>query len=49
MWSPWLFNVYMDGVFREVNVTVLRKGLELLSAYGGMFEINSCYLLMMQH
>ena len=38
--SPWLFNVYMDGVVREVNVRVLRKGLELLSVKGGMFEIN---------
>ena len=25
--SPWLFNVYMDGVIREVNVRVLGKGL----------------------
>ena len=25
--SPWLFNVYMDGVVREVNVGVLGKGL----------------------
>ena len=24
--SPWLFNVYMDGVVRQLNVTVLRKG-----------------------
>ena len=38
--SPWLFNVYMYGVVREVNVRVLLKGLELLSANGGMFEIN---------
>ena len=38
--SPWLFNVYMDGVVQEVNVTVLEKGLELLSANGGRFEIN---------
>ena len=38
--SPWLFNVYMDGVVREVNVSVLRKGLKLLSANGGRFEIN---------
>ena len=35
--SPWLFNVYMDG---EVNVRVLGKGLELLSANGGRFEIS---------
>ena len=38
--SPWLFNVYMDCVVREVNVRVLGKGLELLSVNGGRFEIN---------
>ena len=38
--SPWLFNVYMDGVVREMNFSVLLKGLELLSANGGKFEIN---------
>ena len=36
--SLWLFNVYMDGVVREVNV--IGKGLELLGANGGRFEIN---------
>ena len=36
--SPWLFNVYKDGVDREVNVKVLGIGLELLSANGGRFE-----------
>ena len=35
-----MFNVYMDGVVREVNVRMLGKGLELLSANGGWFEIN---------
>ena len=35
-----VFNVYMDGVIREVNVKVLGKGLELLSANGGRFEMN---------
>ena len=38
--SPWLFNVYMDRVIWEVKVRVLGKGLELLSANGGRFEIN---------
>ena len=38
--SPWLFNVYMDGVVREVNVRVLEKGLDLLSANCGSVEIN---------
>ena len=30
----------MDCVVREVNVRVLEKGLELLSAVGARFEIN---------
>ena len=30
----------MDGVVREVNVRVLGKGQDLLSAYGGRFAIN---------
>ena len=38
--SPWLFNEHMDGVVREVNARVLRKGLELYSLNGGRFEIN---------
>ena len=38
--SPWLFNVYMDGVVRDVNVRVLGKGLELLNWNGDRFEIN---------
>ena len=38
--SPWLFDVYMDGVVQKVNVRVLGKWLELLSANGGRFEIN---------
>ena len=40
MISPWLFNVYMDGVVREVNARVLGKGLELLSVNGGRFKNN---------
>ena len=38
--SPWLFNVYMDGVVQEVNVGVFEKGLKLLSANGRGFKIN---------
>ena len=40
MKSPLLFNVYMDGVVREVNVRVLGKALELLSVNGGTFELT---------
>ena len=32
--------MYFDGMVREVNVWVLGKGLELLRANGGRFEIN---------
>ena len=35
--SPWLFNVYMDGMVTEVNIRVLHKGLELPSANCGRF------------
>ena len=38
--SQWFFKVYMDGVVREVNARVLRKGLELLSANDSQFEVN---------
>ena len=34
--SPWLFNIYIDG-------GVLGKGLELLSANGGSFDINQLF------
>ena len=34
----------MDDVVGEVNVWVLGKGLELLSANGGRFEINQLLL-----
>ena len=39
--ASWFCNICLDSVVREVNVRVLGKGLELLSAaYGGRFEIN---------
>ena len=38
--SQWLFNVYMDGVVREVNARVLRKGLKQPSVNGDRFEIH---------
>ncbi len=33
--SPLLFNVYMDGVVREVNARVQDEGLEMLREDGG--------------
>ena len=47
--SSWLFNGYMDGVIRELNVRVLEKGLELLSANVGRFEINQLLFADIQH
>ena len=44
MCCSWMFNLYMDGVVREVNVRVLGKGLELLSEKGGRFEVNQLLL-----
>ena len=44
--SPWLFYVYMDGMVREVNVGMLGKGLELLSANDGRFEIKQLFFLL---
>ena len=40
MMSPWLLNVYMDGVLQDENARVLGKGLELLRANGGRSEIT---------
>ena len=38
--SPWLFNLYIDGVVREVNTRVFGKGLELRDRNGSIWEIN---------
>ena len=38
--SPWLFNLYIDGVVREVNARVLGRGLELLDENGSEWQVN---------
>ena len=38
--SPWLFNIYIDGVVREVNARVLGRGLKLLDGNENNWEIN---------
>ncbi len=38
--SRWLFNIYMDGVVREVNARVLRRGLSLISADGREWNLS---------
>ena len=38
--SPWLFNLYIDGVVREVNARVLGRGLELIDANENAWQFN---------
>ena len=38
--SPWLFNVYMDGVVREVKMRTLGRGLEMRTRNGQEWEVS---------
>ncbi len=38
--SPWLLNVYMDGIVREVIARMLRRGLNLVNADGRKWNLN---------
>ena len=38
--SPWLFNLYIDGVVREVNDRVLGRGLKLADGNDNERELN---------
>ena len=38
--SPKMFNIYMDGVVREVNVRMLGKGFSLVNTDNGEWKIN---------
>ena len=38
--SPWLFNLYMMGVVREVNARVLGRGLDLINGNGNAWQLN---------
>ena len=38
--SPWLFNLFIDGVVREVNASVLGRGLGLVDERDHMWELN---------
>ncbi|XP_076031278.1 uncharacterized protein LOC143019503 [Oratosquilla oratoria] len=38
--SPWLFNLYMDGVVREVNARVVSQGLEMVKENGEKWEVS---------
>ena len=38
--SPWLFNLYVDRVVREVNARVLGRGLKLIDGNDNEWELN---------
>ena len=38
--SPWLFNLFIDGVVRQVNASVLGHGLGLVDERDYMWELN---------
>ncbi len=38
--SPWLFNVYMDGVVRKVNARMLGRGLSVVNADGKEWNLS---------
>ena len=40
MMSPWLFNVYMDGVVREVKMRMLDRGLGMKEQNGREWEVS---------
>ena len=37
---PWLFNLYIDGVVREVNARLLGRGLKLVDGNDNEWELN---------
>ena len=39
---PWLFNLYVDGVIREVNAQVLGRGWKLIDGNDNERELNQC-------
>ena len=40
MMSPWLFNLYIDGVVREIIARVLGSGLKLVDGNDNGWELN---------
>ena len=47
--SPWLLNVYMDGVVREVNVRVLGKGRGRVDDLSFLEYLSPLFLLIEIH
>ena len=44
--SPWLFNLYIDGVVREVNARVLGRGLKLVDGNDNEWELNQLRMIL---
>ena len=40
MMLPWLFNLFIEGVVREVNTQVLGRGLKLVDGNENEWELN---------
>jgi hypothetical protein len=38
--SPWLFNIFIDGVERELNARVTERRAALMSDSGGEWRVN---------
>ena len=47
--SPWLFNLYIDGVVREVNARVLGRGLKLVDGNENEWELIYVYVYIYTH
>ncbi len=47
--SPWLFNVYMDNVIREVNARMLCIGLNLVNVDGRKWNLSQLLLQITRH
>ncbi len=43
--SSWLFNIYMDGVVREVNPRILCRGLSLVNADSKEWKLSQLLFL----
>ena len=41
--SPWLFNLFIDGMVREVNACVMGRGLGLVDERDCLWELNQLF------
>jgi hypothetical protein len=38
--SPWLFNIFIDGVLAEINALVVERRAAMISDGGGKWQLN---------